>query len=715
MSASIDPFVKPADQYARQLNPLKAYHKHMSFYLHRVSGKPLESCEEFTRKKMKSNLRTARMDNEIVIPDQNGDRVEHTETMSSFIRRINDEDLLLTPSLAGYAQPDVSKSMLADFIDVGLANRKKFKHMMFEAKKSKDYDSVPYYNKMQTGAKIANNSLSGVQTVQGSMIYNPSAHPSLTSICRLITSHGNLNNERMVAGNRYYRTPEIALADMVTLAEYASRHETEIKKVCDNFSIHLPNTLELLPMLKRSTEAYWRDENEMTKILDFIEKCTPIERAFILYCGDLFNLAKYNDTLVRTLFMQMCDQPVPYAGDCDAFLKTCNGDVQALATLLQSNLVGQAGLSRLKDSNEDGYRIVLGQMAVILSTLNRNAQWIEVFLRPPYLPCNLSNIEHMVRDAVVLSDTDSSVVTMQEWSRWYYASDDFSQIGNNAWFVMTFIITQTLRHTLHQISANIGIKPDRLHVFEMKNEFGFPSLMLSELSKHYFAGKLIQEGVFMEKMDYEVKGVNLRSSNLPPTVLDRFNEFMYKIVDSVSAGDKLRGRDLIKEVVEIENLIDSESRQGSDLYLRTSDSKDAESYTRKNDEPKVKQHYVWEAVFANKYGSAPEFPYRAMSLPLDLGTKTKYMNWIAGLKDRQIADRLTIDSKENDRTKLPNFRVPYSITQQHGIPEEFRDVLNLRGTTRAVIAPFYLALQILGIYVMDEDGDVMLSDQIKSH
>lgn len=713
MLTTIDPFVKPADQYHRQLNPLKAYHKQMSFYLHRMTGRALDKCKEFTRESVKKVLRgPEQLTNDIIIKDKNGDRVEHQETMNAFIRRINDDDLLLTPSLAGYTQAKEQKSLIADIIDVGLSNRKLYKHMMFEAKKEKDYVNVPYYSKMQTGAKIDNNSWSGVQAVEGTALFNPSAHPSLTSICRLITSHGNLNNERMVAGNRYYRTAEIAMADLVLLAEYAGNNVQNIRKVMDDYSLYAPTTEYVMDMVVRCSKAYWSDQVELKRMSDFLDKCTPEERAYILYCGDLYHLAKYNDDAIRHFFDSFCLAPAPFQGDYTEFVKSCNSDVQALAMLLQSHLVGQAGLAKLKERSEDDYRIVVGQMNVIMKNLYDHTDLIETFLRPPYLPCNLSEIEHMVRDAVVLSDTDSSVVTMQEWSMWYCGTDDFSKIDNRAWFVMTFILTQTLRHTLHQISANIGIKADRLHVFEMKNEFGFPSLMLSVLSKHYFAGKLIQEGVFMEKMDYEIKGVNLRSSNLPPVILERFNRFMQLITDSVSAGEKLSAKQLIGEVVEIERMIDRESRNGSDVYLRTSDSKDSDSYTRKEDEPKVKQHRMWQEVFASKYGEAPEFPYRALTLPLNLNGKTKYLSWIDGLADRQIADKLKIDALENGRDKLPRFRVPHAITQQVGIPEEFRDVLDLRGTIRAAIAPFYLALQILGVYLLDEDGRLLLSDQI---
>lgn len=714
MSTTIDPFVKPAHEYQRQLNPLKAYHRQMSFYLHRMTGRPIELCKTFTRDKVKSVLRGPnQLTNDIIIKDKNGDRVEHQETMNSFIRRINDDDLLLTPSLAGYVQPQQQKSLIADIIDVGLANRKLYKHKMFEAKKEKDDVNVPYYSKMQTGAKIDNNSWSGVQAVEGTALFNPSAHPSLTSICRLITSHGNLNNERMVAGNRYYRTAEIAMADLVLLAEYASHHSEQIYKVMEDYSLYAPDTPAVMQMVSRCSRDYWNDAPELERMSNFLDRCTPAERAYILYCGDLYHLAKYNDDAIRHFFNNFCLEPRAFEGDYSDFLKTCNSDVQALAMLLQSDLVGQAGLAKLKERSDKDYRIVVGQMNVIMKNLYDHTDLIETFLRPPYLPCNLSEIEHMVRDAVVLSDTDSSVVTMQEWSMWYYRTDDFSKIENRAWFVMTFILTQTLRHTLHQISANVGIKADRLHVFEMKNEFGFPSLMLSVLSKHYFAGKLIQEGVFMEKMDYEVKGVNLRSSNLPPVILERFNRFMRFITDSISDGCKLSASKLIGEVVEIERMIDRESRNGSDVYLRTSDSKDADSYTRKEDEPKVKQHRMWQEIFAAKYGDAPEFPYRALTLPLNLNGKTRYLSWIDGLADRQIADKLKVDALENGRDKLPRFRVPHAITQQVGIPEEFRDVLDLRGTIRAAIAPFYLALQILGLYLLDEDGKLLLSDQIK--
>ncbi len=712
-SKAYEPFINPADQYKRQLNPLIDYRNQTSFYLHRVTKRPLDECIDYVRAQLKDKLANPTLPlNELVIKDSVGDRVEHHETMQETLRRINDGELLLTPSLVGYCQPSERKSVLGDFIDTGLANRKRFKHAMFEAKRDKKQDEVDYNNKMQNGAKIDNNSLSGVQSVGGTAIFNPSAHPSLTSICRLITSHGNLNNERMVAGNRYYRTAEITLADLTTLAHYAYTHHDEISKVLTEWGMHLPTTDEVMATVRYSSDLYWNNAKDLASIHTFVDSCTDVEKAYIVYCGDLYHLAKYNDSLIRGLFDYFGREPGMRFEDPVAYANSCNADVHALASLLQAKLVGQSGLGKLKDRSMEDYTTVVGQMGVIQAALSYYGSLIETFLKPPYLPPNLSEIEFMVRRAVVLSDTDSSVVTMQEWSKWYYATNSFAYTESNAWYIMTFILTQTLKHVLFQISANIGIRPDRLHVFEMKNEFGFTALMLSTISKHYFAGKKIAEGVIMDELEMEIKGVNLRGSYLPKLILNKLDDFIERIMTTVSQGGKVNANQLLMEVADIEQMVKTESMKGSDTFLRSSYTKSSDSYSKQGEEPKLKQHALWNEVFAPKYGNAPELPYRALTLPLKLNTAARYTKWIDDLEDKALADRLRVHNLETDRTDLPRFRLPMDIANAKGIPKELLEVLDLTDTIRQAVTPFYLVLQTLGVYVMDDDGKVMLSDTL---
>jgi hypothetical protein len=50
-------------------------------------------------------------------------------------------------------------------------------------------------------------------------------------------------------------------------------------------------------------------------------------------------------------------------------------------------------------------------------------------------------------------------------------------------------------------------------------------------------------------------------------------------------------------------------------------------------------HMFWEAVFAPKYGHAPEPTYRGIKVSLDAGKASSYRDWVAQIEDAGIRER----------------------------------------------------------------------------
>ncbi|MFO5854907.1 family B DNA polymerase, partial [Klebsiella pneumoniae] len=108
---------------------------------------------------------------------------------------------------------------------------------------------------------------------------------NLTSTCRTGTSYANSNNEKFIMGNRHYYTPEITKANLVNIINVADMEL--IQKAVTNFNLHCPTPEEVVDMVLYSTKHYWQNKYYTAQILKLATGMTPVERAAVMYVGDL--------------------------------------------------------------------------------------------------------------------------------------------------------------------------------------------------------------------------------------------------------------------------------------------------------------------------------------------------------------------------------------------------------------------------------------------
>lgn len=734
-------FVKPASAYQRDLDVVGNYRRDMAIFLSKRTGKPIEQCVEYIKRQTGPGGKFEIIDPVLLCihRDDKGDRAQSEITFTTYLSDIIANRWLFAPSMTVYEHPDVLESLLSVYITGNIIGRGKVKHEGLEAKmagqefklkaeafaKAGDTVQARFMSRQaatmseledlkeneQTTYKTANNSLSGAQASVSTILHNKSAHSSLTSTCRVATSLGNANNEKFLAGNRHYWSPDCVKANIVSVIGHVDYDL--IKKSMDLYGLRAPSVDEVMDLITYSTSHYWSNQRQITEIRLLVEGLNDLERSAFAYVGDMWHLSKFNDLPMR-VFMARLSSKATVAIELEeakTYIKGMDNDLKAFVSLLCAKELAGLGLGKLLEQNPENYCIIGATVKNIHHVLNDYQYLINAFWVTENMPASVAWIRDSVRQVAITSDTDSTIFTVQNWVQWYCGKVDFSEEAFAVDYTMVYLATQSIIHVLAQLSTTMGVVPEKLNVLAMKNEFAFSVFSLTSMAKHYFAYKAAKEGNVFSSLEEEIKGVYLKDSNCPPDIMKIVTSTMCGIMDTVMAGEKVKITEIMQRVADIEHGIISSVMRAESKYLARASVKDAGAYVNPGQSPY--QHFLlWERAFRDKYGEAPKPPYSAIKVSLDLPNKTAIAEWLAGIPDAHIREALTrqYEGKPSATTLL----LPKDVVELCGLPTEVLQAMNIRKLVYSTVRPFYLILESLGVFLSNDNNTKLVSDFIQA-
>ncbi len=713
-------FINPLDSYGRNYQLIPTYIEDCATYLHLQTGDPLEQCREYVRRNIGPGGRF-----ELRIPEalvlvrdpKTGDRRPSQMPLDHFLQTVRERRQILSPSMTAYMHPDDRKSLLADYISGNLQLRKKAKHAMFEAKMKGDEVATAIYNSMQTTYKIKNNSLSGAHCSPYTILWNKSSHSTLTSTCRTATSYANANNEKFLYGNRHYYAPDIVKTNLISIINHSDLPRMEA--VMTQFGLRHPTVEQVMACIHRCTEPYWRSPAQMRLIQNLVEALSPIQRSAFLFTSDFYHLAQVNPEFVRQFLTDMsvkASEPLPME-DADHWIKQADDNLKAFVNMLCVKELAGGTLTNadgkdnpLRNVRPDDYGRYGATVKKVIETLDRYEPFIRAFWVTDNLPSSVYYVPNIIRRGAITSDTDSTIFTVQYWTEWYVGKLDFSEQSVAVASTMVYFAGQLIRHILATFSGNMGVAKQDITRLSMKNEYYFPVFVLTSRAKHYYAYIAAQEGNVYKELDTEIKGVALRNSNVPPYITKQAHALMKRCMDKVMAGEKIKIFEVMAEIAEIENGIRRSIESGSYELMPRLQIKSANSY--KDPANSNYLHYdMWESVFAEKYGHAPEPPYTAVKANIDAGNPTKLAAWLDSMEDQAIANKMRTWLKKTNRRAVSVLILPEIVLSMTGVPKEIVKGVDVRGLIFQTMEAFYLILESLGIYLRNDNITRLVSDQ----
>lgn len=685
-------FLRPTEFYQRNINPIAQYVDQQSFYLSRMTSQPKEICKAFVASKVRTSIKNPTI--HYFERDDEGDRYQHEGKLAGYISSVVKNDEILTPTGTTYVPTYVKKSILVGFIDNNVRVRSIAKKESFVAKAEGNTDLYIMKNNEQDNRKRYNNSMSGAFLAGGCVINNPTAHSSLTSITRTVSSLGNASNEKIIGGNRHYRDAKTALNNLISVTSTLNRDA--FAAVMTKYKLHYPSVDETMACIMHSTDLYFNDPMAMGSVSRFVNKLEPIERAGFVYIGDLYHIRKYNDTFVRGLLYDLATPSK--IKDYDDAIAVINK-----ADELIVNFAHQAYMNEVRGIGKD-YKKLSKASANKIANVVQNAEdtivkykdFIDEVLLTRNVPASTAFIPNMIRRTVVLSDTDSTMFSIDEWVTWYFGSLTFSDEAFAIAGAVMFIATQSIAHLLAIFSANMNVDRAKLFALAMKPEFCFAVFCQSSVAKHYWSWKLVREGNVFAVPEMEIKGVHLKNSAAPQSLIKDSHRVMEEIVNDIFSGRGISIVEHIQRVMGVERKITESLLAGDVEFFKTAKIKSPEAYAKSAEESPYQHHILWSEVFEHKYGKVELPPYGVIKVPTTLTNRTKLRNWLDSMDDRVVAQKMAEWIMRKGKTNLPTMYLSTQYVKSYGVPKEIKAIMDIKRIVLDLTTTDRMILETLG-------------------
>ncbi len=688
-------FKNPTIDYAVNMNPINTYMQHMRTYVSKKFNLDIETTNRLIREAVKSNKPK---DPKVVFnrKKENGDMERVEDTLKNYLKDVIDGGHIIVPSFTVYNHPSERKSLHAEFLFINVRKRAEDKHKSFEYKQLGNKPMEDYYSTMQKIRKIFNNAVSGAYGSKGSILSNPSGHYTLTSITRSVASIGNMTTESMIAGNKYFRNPEVTINYIVALVNRTN--SKAVRSTIDKYGIYIPTVNEVMDMVLYSSRWYWENKPKENIIFDFIKTLNDEERCMVMYCNDLWHFKQYNDKVMREIVESlgmMSTEPVENHGD---LVKKAPEGILNLALCICSDLLKGKKFDVGKMQGTEELNSVASTIKKIMEGMDKYWIFFRTFYTTDIMPTSVAYIRDMLRDAIVLSDTDSTCGSYDKWLEWYYGEPTFNAEAVGIANAIMTINTQVMDHHIKILAANMNIDKSMYETLKMKNEFYWSVFIATNVSKHYYAYTEIQEGNTFKESELELKGVHLIASSIKIEIKKLIHQIMKDLLNAIKNKETISLKNYIEKTIEIELGILNGIKSGNISYFKRIPIKGAKSYKQGPEQSPYQFHLLWERIFADKYGSLGEPPYTFVKVPLVMDNKAKLNEFVDSMVDTDIKLKFKELFERKNLGTYTTIRIPMDIVTRKGIPGEILNYVNTSNIIEDSLYALYMVLETLGFY-----------------
>lgn len=706
-------FIKDPSEYKRDFDFLKAYITDIAYGISRVTNKPLDYCLEYVKRETGKGGSLEIRDPMVEYVGKNRfeDREIRVTSFLKYIDNIVKKALIVAPTFTVYKNKQQERAFTTFYLTENIANRSKNKKAAFAAKEEGDMGTFAFKWNQQNVDKVLNNGLSGAQCSTSTILYCPTIHSTLTSICRSAAGYGNSNNERIICGNRHYWSPDIVEANILAHARLCDTEKWE--EVVKRYNLHIPTPDEAMSVVYYSSNFYYKDEERSKDIYRLLCGVEPIVRVMFCYSADFYHLAKFNRDIVYKILDELSTvepKTIPEGSSVKEHLDQFTDDQKALISLLAGDAMKGSSLNNIGEKPKETQELVMGIVLSVKKTLINYSDILKLVFVPNIMPPTLAHLPAIVRRGAVLSDTDSTVFTVQEWLLWFWGAITFEDKPVRVGHAVAYLASAAITHVLATMSANIGVAKEELFLYAMKSEYYFPVFALTSRAKTYFALMGAQEGLVFEEPELEMKGAVMKGSALPEYLRKEAKDMVLRLLNMVAAGEKIRLKDQVDYVANIERGVIQDLKRGATHLFKSIDMKSADSYKKGPESSNFMHHMLWERVFAPKYGTAGEPPYVSIRITTSAGKPAELKKWLASIEDKELASRLAHFLASIGRKDLGSMLVPRHITEKQGLPIEISEVVDTRGVVSQLMEPFYVVLECIGVYMLEGNQQRLLTD-----
>ena len=675
------------------------YVYNMVEYLHRTKGISREEAEEKVRKICREKIVDPKVD--IIDHKSVGNSDRKFSTLSTYIGKAKHR--VLTPNGAQYEPESNLKAFTCEMITEFIKTRKKIKHKQFAAKDAGDIALATKHKYGQSNLKITLNSLPGGYGSAFNLFYDKTGYNTITSSCRAFIAHSYVTAEVLMGGNYPLFNEDEVINHIITNVREAPP-QSQIVSMMQKFNVKSVSKEHLHNYFKKIVSNYeYNNPLESTKIV--IDNLEQHEVDYMYYLGNLRHLFWDNEEIFKPLVQQLLSTNDLDITNVD--LKDFggfDGDVEPVLLTVMNDIMGNNKLNNIVNNDPDGAKKVLAYNNKFEGWMESIKELFMTFIYTPTLIHNVLTRKNMVRNTVVISDTDSVIFTSKDWVLWYEGQIDvINQNSYNIRALMTYFLTRVNADVMEKFSVAIGSTKEGVYKIQMKNEYLYPALLLYNAKKVYAGIIKINEGLIMPEPEADLKGGALRSSKIPQVTKDFIEDLIVNKILKTAMESKISGQELIQVVKDYEELIKMSLVKGEIEFLDRQNVKMASDYANP-DGTAYFYAMAWNHIFGDKHDNV--MPPEKQAKIVIQKPSPEYYDWLKENYPETFKKWQEFVSMK--KGKVPTAFVMSATCKK--IPEELIPIIDVRTIIYNNLNPAYITLERLNISTGNKKKKVILSD-----
>ena len=623
-------------------------------------------------------------------------------------------DDIVSPSGSFYMQHERKTGATIQMVQNKLDQRGKLKKDQFKAKAAGDVLAylTAYFG--QSSVKITVNSLPGNYGSSYSGFYDKGNYNAITSGGRALIGYANTCIEHVLGGNFGWFSVE-QLINHINIHLHSGIDKEKVHKVMNAHNLKWVDKQMLMEFFHECLRIYHRYKDGDFRIVDeLVMRLEKEEVQFFWYYQNLRHVIMFNDEVFRPWINDLFDLSKvvedPSVKPDDLF--KLDGDLVMMCNVAFYDTV-KSGNPKIQvydlPSQMPEKAVKFVNIANrVQKELDKMKDIFDTFIDTELNVPDVHNRKMMQRNSSVISDTDSVIFTVKDWVQWY--TGDIYRLTTPAYQISTLMvywITKAVAHVLAIYSISHGAKGKHIKDMKMKNEFMYPTMCLADIKKTYAGVVTVQEGVILPKPQTDIKGVQLKGSNMCKESTKFAEDFIVDCILSKSLNAKISGHDLIQRVIEREKLIYQDTVNGLTRWCQPESIKNKDGYAK----PMSSAYFyflAWQEIFAWKYGDI-QVPTKTIVLPIAEPT-AEYFEWLHKESPK-------ICKKFQDfllkYTKCPSKMAISPIVKQ--IPRELIPLVMVRDIIYENVKPCRLILSQLGIRCGFDDDKLLFNEVYGEH
>lgn len=611
---------------------------------------------------------------------------------------------ILSPYGAAYCQSTVAKGVFSEYIEGNQNERKRVKKEMFLADCRGDKQGVFINDLRQKNVKIKINALSGVMlsnvTFRSSINYN-----AITATSRFIIMMTYAVTELSLGSNYYFFSENKAINWIVNLLRVYPG-DPRLERCFTKYNLTTPSSDRVFFEYDQQIKKY-HPMSKNDELKELIESLSDKKRAFVYYGMNMYRIFFDNEHFKGYFKELITVENAPIIeGEIPNITKLSDDLISTLVVTILAPSIGKKSLVDIEAGDKDLARKIYSVYVYIENKLSYLENLFETLIILPLMPADINLHKNMLRNTVLLSDTDSILFTTVNWMKWFTGDIRITEEASRFNSVIVTLISKLLDHSYCYASASMNMGINDIRTLRVKNEFMYDVFLRTCISKHYAGYVRFKEGVFQDPYKFDLKGKNFKGSDLCKETTTYVKWFIKYIFDTFLETYELHPGDLISKAISFEQRIIESIKDGKVTFLMQKPINLRDQYA-KPESSNYLYYGLWQDIFAEKYGDL-NLPQKTKELPI-YSVNINFIEPLHHMKEinGEIYNKFIEYLKKYPKKTFSRVLIPMDIE----IPEELRAIADYRKVCAANCYSMELILRSFNITCYpNKKSKVLFSD-----